>query len=231
MKLKLTDNTLHETITSYLNERDEEEKTFVLEKIKLRQEVLTNKDNEIDKLQYERTLILNDICNTINIDLRNSSWNLFRFFEPNMFWKAWKYFHYKKDLDNDLKNKEITQEEYNSYKSSFGYTKDTVQRVFFGEDFKEKVEFKEVIGFWEVGYEYIFTYENQEIQIFIPNFNCDAKTYEYMLKGYHISYRQDECCVCYIVEDLDYNKVANKLQEWMKNEEWKTKDGRTQQKK
>ena len=207
---------------NYFHDNQEElEKKFIVDEINLRLDRLSKKTEEITKLEYEKNLILNDVCGVINNDLRNSRWNLFSYFTQDIYWKAWKYCHYKEDLEEDVKNKELTSDEFNSYKSSFGYTKDTVQRVFFGEELKDMVEFKEIIRDWEIGYSYNFIYKDQEIQIFIPTFMCDESTYQYMLDGYHVSYRESENCTSWITHNLDYHKVASRLQEWLKNEEWK----------
>ena len=216
------------SLTYFYDDQEEREKKFVVDEIKSRQDKLAKKDEEISNLQYERNLILLDVIGTINNDLRNSGWNLFKYFDGDIFWKAWKYCHHKDELEGMLKSgdKDMPQEEFDKYKSSFGYTKDTVQRVFFGE-LKDKVKFKEIIRSWEIGYDYIFIYKKQEIQVFIPTFLCDEKTYGYMLNGYHVSYSESDCCTSWITHDLDYHKVADRLQEWLRNEEWKKKDEKT----
>ena len=209
------------SLTYFVDNQEEVEKKFILDEINLRLDRLAKKEEKIKTLEYEKNLILNDICAAINTDLRNSRWNLFSYFNVDIFWKAWKYCHYKEDL---VKNKEIKKDEYRTYESSFGYTKDHVARIFFGDDLKDVVTFKTIMKYWETGYEYVFNYKDQEITIFIPTFMCDQKTYEDMLNGYHASYRESESCTCWITHDLDYHKVAQRLQEWLKNEEWKKKD-------
>ena len=214
-----------EVVNRYLHSAEEKqkaEKQFVIDKIKLRQDRLTNKRKQIEELQYEEQLILGNLIATINQDLRNSAWNLFRYFEPGIFWKAWRWNQHKDSVDKDFADKDIDEQEYNSYKSAFGYTKDTIQRVFFGEEFKDKANFKEIIMNWEIGYDYIFTCKRQEIHIFIPTFNCTDKTYTYELNGYHFSYKDSNISTTWVCHNLDYQVVADRLQEWLRDEEWHT---------
>ena len=222
---------LRNSLTCHFENQEEIEKKFIIDEIKARQDKLEKKDEQIANLEYEKGLILSDILNTINTDLRNSSWNLFRYFDADIFWQAWRYCQHKDELKEDVKNGEMTKDDFDKSKTSFEYTKDVVQRKFFGEEFKDKVKFKEILKNWEVGYEYVFTYKKQEIQVFIPTFMCDAKTYDYMLSGYHASYRESEVCISWITQDLDYNKVAERLQEWLRNEEWKKKDEKNREEK
>ena len=101
----------------------------------------------------------------------------------------------------------------------------TVGRIigcFFGE-LKGKVKFKEIIKNWTVGYDYIYTYKDQEVNILIPVFHADDKDYGYALEGYRAGYKESECVQGYIANDLDYKKVAEKLQDWLINEKWKEK--------
>ena len=101
-------------------------------------------------------------------------------------------------------------------------TVNLVSDYFFGE-LKDKVKFKEIIKNWTVGYDYIYTYKDQEVNILIPVFHADDKDYGYALDGYRAGYKESECVQGYIANDLDYKKVAEKLQDWLINEKWKEK--------
>ena len=67
------------SLTYFYEDQEEREKKFIVDEIKSRQDKLAKKDEEISNLQYERNLILLDVIGTINNDLRNSGWNLFKF--------------------------------------------------------------------------------------------------------------------------------------------------------
>ena len=98
-----------------------------------------------------------------------------------------------------------------------------VKDKFFG-DLKDKVEFKEIIQSWTVGYDYIYTYKNQEVSIFIPVFHADIKDYCYALVGYRAGYKESEHVHGYIASGLEYKEVAEKLQDWLINEKWKKQE-------
>jgi hypothetical protein len=203
-------------------DREKKEKQDLLDKIKKVQDRLANKDKAIEELQYERNLIFGNLCSIISNDLRNSAFNIFRGFTSDMFWKAWRWSCHKDTVDKELEKGDLTQEEYKSHKTAFDMTVSIVKSKFFG-DLKDKVKFKGIIMSWTVGYDYIYTYKKQEISIFIPVFHADDKDYYCALSGYRANYKESEYCSGYICNDLDYKKVAEKLQDWLINEKWKEK--------
>ena len=202
--------------------REKREKQELLDKIKKVQDRLANKEKAIEELKYEHSLIFGDLCNIISNDLRNSVFNIFRGFTYDICWKAWRWCHYKDNVDEELANGELTKDEYDKYKACFDLTVGRISDCFFGE-LKDKVKFKEIIKNWTVGYDYIYTYEDQEVNILIPIFNADDKDYGYALEGYRAGYKESDCVQGYIANGLDYKEVAKKLQDWLINEKWKEK--------
>ena len=210
-------------LNAYFEDREKKEKQELLDKIKKVQERLANKDKAVEELQYERNLIFGNLCSIISNDLRNSVFNIFRGFTSDIFWKAWRWSCHKDTVDEELKRGDLDENEYKSHKTAFDITVHTVKDKFFGKDLKDKVKFKEIIKSWSVGYDYIYTYKKQEIEIFIPIFHADDKDYYYALNGYRANYKESESCWGYIANGLDYTEVAEKLQDWLINEKWKEK--------
>ena len=194
----------------------------ILDKIKKVQDRLESKDKAIEELKYERDLIFGDLCNIISNDLKNSIFNIFRGFDSDICWKAWRWCNYKDRVDEELINGKLTKDEYDKYRVCFDLTVGRIIGCFFGE-LKGKVKFKEIIKNWTVGYDYIYTYKDQEVNILIPVFHADDKDYGYALEGYIAGYKESECVQGYIAHGLDYKEVAKKLQDWLINEKWKEK--------
>ena len=203
--------------------KEKKEKQELLDKIKKVQDRLNNKDKAIEELQYERDLIFGNLCNIISNDLRNSVFNIFRGFTSDICWKAWRWCHYKDNVDKELDNDELTKDEYEQYKTCFDMTVSCVSDCFF-DKLKDEVIFKEIIKNWAVGYDYVYTYKGQEISIFIPIFHADIKDYCYALDGYKASYKKSEYVRGYITSSLDYKEVAEKVQDWLINEKWKKQE-------
>ena len=211
-----------EGLDTYFENQEKKEKQELLDKIKKVQDRLNNKDKAIEELQYERDLIFGNLCSIISNDLRNSIFNIFRGFTSDICWKAWRWCHYKGNVDKELDNDELTKDEYEQYKACFDMTVSRISDCFF-DKLKDEVIFKEIIKNWAVGYDYVYTYKGQEISIFIPIFHADIKDYIYALDGYRASYKESEYVRDYITSSLDYKEVAEKVQDWLINEKWKEK--------
>ena len=209
-------------LDAYFENQDKKEKQELLDKIKKVQDRLNNKDKAIEDLQYERNLIFGNLCSIISNDLKNSVFNIFRGFTSDICWKAWRWCHCKDNVDEELTNGKLTKDEYEQYKACFDMTVSRVSDCFF-DKLKDEVIFKEIIKNWAVGYDYVYTYKGQEISIFIPIFHADIKDYIYALDGYRASYKESEYVRDYITSSLDYKEVAEKVQDWLINEECKEK--------
>ena len=211
-----------EGLDTYFENQEKKEKQELLDKIKKVQDRLANKDKTIEELQYERNLIFGNLCSIISNDLKNSVFNIFRGLTSDICWKAWKWCHYKDNIDKEFDNDELTKDEYEQYKACFDMTVRRVSDYFFGK-LKDEATFKEIIKNWTIGYDYVYTYKDQEISIFIPIFHADIKDYCYALTGYKAGYKESEHVQGYIASGLDYKEVAEKLQDWLLNEKWKEK--------
>lgn len=207
-----------------LNARFEAEeavkKQALLDEIKQAQDRIAAKDKAIEELKFERGLIFNDFLSIINDKLRRSSFNIFYGFNPDIFWEAWRWVNHKDTVDKELKDGEITEEDYKNHKLFFTMTVNSVKEHFFG-DLKNKVKFKELIKHWTTGYDYVYTYKGQEITILIPLFSADEKSWPEALGGYRVNYKASEYCYGWVCGGLDYKKVAKELQDWMLAEGWK----------
>ena len=208
-----------EGLDAYFENQEKKEKQELLDKIKKVQDRLNNKDKAIEELQYERNLIFGNLCSIISNDLKNSVFNIFRGLTSDICWKAWRWCHYKDNVDKKLDNDELTKNEYEQYKACFDMTVSRISDYFFGK-LKDEVKFKEIIRNWTIGYDYVYTYKDQEITIFIPNFLADETTWHTVLDGYRVNYKESEYFSGFVCSGLDYKKVAKELQEWMLAERW-----------
>ena len=212
--------TLYELRES-IEKQEESRKQEVLDKIKEAQDRIAKKDELIKELQFERDLIFKDFLGIVNKDLHDSSFNIFGGYVDNFLWKAWMWSCNKDRLNEELKKEELKKEEYKSYKLFFEISTKEVKNAFFG-DLEDDVKFKEITMYWTTGYEFTYTYKNQEITIFIPLFYADDKNNLYnTLRGYRVNYKESEHCQGWICGGLDYKEVGKQLQEWLKKEAWK----------
>jgi len=195
-------------------------KQALLDEIKQAQDRIVTKDKAIEELKFERGLIFNDFLSIINNKLRMSPFNIFCGFNDDVFWKAWRWVNHKDTVDKELKEGEITEEDYKNHKLFFTMTVNSVKEHFFG-DLKNKVKFKELIKHWTTGYDYTYTYKGQEITVFIPLFLADERCWSEALGGYKVTYKESEYCHGLVCGGLDYKKVAKELQDWMLAEGWK----------
>ena len=204
-----------------IEEQEKARKQEVLNKIKEAQDRVAKKDELIKELLFERNLIFDNFLNIINKDLHNSSFNIFGGYVDNFLWKAWMWSCNKDNLNEKLKKEELTKEEYKSYKRFFEISTKEVKDAFFG-DLKDDVKFKQITMYWTTGYDFTYTYKDQEIIIFIPLFYADDEHTLYdTLSGYRVNYKENEVVLGWICGGLDYKEVAKKFQEWLKNESWK----------
>ena len=195
-------------------------KQELLGKIELTKQRVASKDKAIEELKYERALVFNNLLDVINTELRASSFNLFRGFSSDIFWKAWRWENYKDTVDEELESGEISEEEYAKHKTCLNVTRELVEDKFFG-DLKGDVKFKGIIKFWDTGYDYEYFYKDQEITIFIPLFYANDKNWSEALGGYKVNYKASEYCYDWICGGLEYQEVAKELQKWMRDEGWK----------
>ena len=208
-----------EGLDAYFENQEKKEKQELLDKIKKVQDRIANKDKTIEELQYERNLIFGNLCSIISNDLKNSVFNIFRGFTSDTCWKAFRWCRYKDSIDKDLDNGELTKDEYKQYEICFNLTVGRISDYFFGK-LKDEAKFKEIIKNWSAGYDYVYTYKDQEITIFIPNFLADETTWHTVLDGYRVNYKESEYFSGFVCSGLDYKKVAKELQEWLIAEGW-----------
>lgn len=205
---------------NWLIDTEEARKKYILDQIKLRQDRLAEKDKAIENLTYERDLVIKDLCDVIREDIGGSTFNIFYGFDSDIFWKAWKYSSYKKELTEEVENGKLTKEEEKSYMFAFNYTVDRIRDVFFDKELNKDIKFKCIVKAWVEGYDYHFTYKDTEIYVFIPNFCANIDTWKIMLNGYYVSYQESEHCWSWITNGLDVSKIKDTLTEWLKNESW-----------
>lgn len=184
---------------------------------------LASKDKAIEELQYVRGLILGDLLRTINEDINKSPLNLFAYFDSELLHNAWRWCHNKEAIDEEYENGKLSKEEYVALESSFAVATTIVKETFFGV-MKDDVDFKEIIAAWTAGYDFTYTYKDQEITVFVPVFCAGEKDWEYVLHGYRVNYKESEITSNYVCSGLDYREVAKQLQAWLSAEGWRKED-------
>lgn len=214
---------IFENFLNRQNEETKERKQEVLNKIEVAKKRLLAKDAAIKELEYERELLFNALCFSINNDLKRSDFNIFRGFNSDIFLKAWKWHNKQEELKEDFfKNNKMTEAEYEDFKISFDITTKKIKEIFF-KDLKDEVTLEDIIMSWSIGYDFSYKYKDQKIIVFIPNFTADKDSFEYILAGYgyRVNYQESEYCQSYICIGLDAEECAQKLHDWLTTEGWK----------
>ncbi len=178
------------------------------------------KQELIDELDYERKLIVEDALKQVREELNNSSYSIFPFTNSDIFYKAWKYFNYKKS--GKLSEIEKAYEEHpmdgyslKDYKNDFGYAYRTIK----GYLIPEKYEKAELIKIYDCSYsssyEFYFRINNIDFIIEIPVFmNVTQDNYADIIAGYKL--RQEEgCSISLEFSEINPAVFKDKLDKWL----------------
>ena len=179
----------------------------LLDKINYRQGLIDEKNELIEKINFEKTLIIDDLLKTIK-NLNSSEISLIWGANSQYFYDAWRYFHSKDETKNEETKKK--------WKQSYNYVIARVNSVILldNKDFK----LKKIITYGYDGYQYAFEYKykKQMFEVVIPMFdNTTNENYKEMLSGYRVYIQTSESCWSSIINDLDPNIVAQKLKEYI----------------
>ena len=181
-----------------------------LKEINYRQNLIDEKDELIKKLNFEKTLVMDNLVKLIQ-DLNSSEVSLIWGATSQYFHDAWRYHNSK----NEIKDKEKKEK----LKQSYGYV---IARITFvillnNKDFK----LQKIVTYGYDGYQYAFEYKykKQMFEIVIPMFdNTTNENYKEILAGYKVFIQTSESCWTLIIKDLDPNVVAQKLKEYIEGD-------------
>lgn len=174
-----------------------------------------DKQGLIYNLQYEDSIIINDICEVIKDDLYRSALNIFRGLTSELASKAWRYFNRKP-------GDEYTEEQLKEYKSAFDFFVFTVNRRFFNDD-KELIDNLKMTWFGYCGYDehaysVEYSYKNGliKLSVEIPMFsNANVQNWAGMLAGYYIRYAESEYSWDIAASGLIPDEVRDKFLAWL----------------
>lgn len=178
--------------------------------INYRQNLIDEKDELIKKLNFEKTLVINNLIKLIQ-DLNSSEVSLIWGANTQYFHDAWRYFHSKKEIKDEEKKKKMKQ--------SYDYVIARINSVILldNKDFK----LKKIIAYGYDSSQFSFEYEYKEqtFEITIPMFdNTTSENYKEMLSGYKVFVPTSENFWTLIIKDLDPNVVAQKLKEYIEGD-------------
>lgn len=196
-----------------LRRADNARAEYVMCEIRLRFDMLHNKDNEIKKLQYERDLIEEDIIGGIKNDIASFCYNIFRMSTPNLLDQAWRY-HY---LKSEERLHELGNKEKKELKSSYDYVVLMVKRQLVPEKYHDKMKLTDVYNWcYSTAYEFRFELKNLNFNIFIPNFqSANSKNYLELVMGYRLEFDVGDHCQETVIKDINPEKFKERMGMWL----------------
>ena len=145
------------------------------------------------------------MLDNIKINLNNSCYNLFEGFNSDCLREAWLF------KTNKEQNEEI--------EDTYNFVLHRINHFML----KDNPDFKliEIIMYnYGEGYEFVYQYKNSKVQIFIPLFErATSENYPLFLNGYSFHIYENEYSIKQVFNDINYKKIAEKIEEWVKNYE------------
>ncbi len=182
-----------------------------LKDINYRQNLISEKNELIEKLNFEKTLITDDLVKTIK-NLNSSEISLIWGANSQCFHDAWRYFHSK----DEIKNEEIKKK----WKRNYEYVITRITEVLLLDNKNFKLKKINAYGYDESHFGFEYKYKKKMFEISIPMFdNTTNENYKEILLGYKVYIQTSEHCWSLIAKDLDPNVVAQKLKEYVEGDE------------
>lgn len=189
---------------------------YIMSEIKRRQGMIQSKQEKIEQLQYENSLIYTDIFSIIREDVWASfKYNLFAYFKQEVFYNCQRYFNKLEDLKND---EDVSEEEFTSIETTSKVIRDMIKDKFFGK-YSSKFELVKVLD-WNYTTAYVFVFKSGELEleVSVPMYeNTSKDNYGEMLSGYAVRYNETEYVLNLVANGMDYEEVGKKTQEWLKD--------------
>lgn len=194
-------------------ERDKAIGEYILNQFNDRLAKMAKKQEEIDNLNYEKSLIMNDAISILNQDVANSSLNIFKGMTGDLLWKAWKYCHYPKEITDD--DGKVDEKKTKEYKACYDYSRMIVENKFFNNNKKFKFNSILMNNYGEY-YEFEYTYGKETLEVAIPEFvGANAKSYMNLANGYSLRY-VDGCVHHLLTYGFDFEKIRADIDAWCK---------------
>lgn len=176
-----------------------------LSNLQQKQDFLKEKNALVERLEYEKTLIQNDIISYIQTDI-NSYFGMFSGLSDQMYSKFFQIFHQPKE--------KRTKEEQDLYKMIINDI--TTKFLHSNKDFKIDDVYDYNFG---EKYEFFFKYKKHRVYITIPQFSCaNEKNYLSLLTGYDFGIEKNEHYFEVLYSSLRYEEVADFIKNWVENQ-------------
>lgn len=195
---------------------DKAKSQYVVNELKKRQERLAAKEEVITNLNYEKDLIISDICGVIAQDLSLSGYYLLRGFDASsLLEKAWRYNSFKDKIG--YYEKEENKEED---KGAYQFIRMLIEKDILLDNKEFKFNNRIINYNYELCYEFEYVIRGHKIWISIPNYSrADSKNYIELLQGHVVRYEESENVHGIITNNIDYHELAKDLIAWI-NKTW-----------
>lgn len=195
---------------------DKAKSQYVVNELKKRQERLAAKEEVIANLNYEKDLIICDICGVIAQDLSLSGYYLLRGFDASsLLEKAWRYNSFKDKIG--YYEKEESKEED---KGAYQFIRMLIEKDILLDNKEFKFNNRIINYNYELYYEFEYVIRGHKIWISIPNYSqADSKNYIELLQGHVVRYEESENVHGIITNNIDYHELAKDLIAWI-NKTW-----------
>lgn len=187
-----------------IEERDNLTKKYILSEIENRANILVNKNQEIKNMEYEKSLIEQDIAEILESDVHLSAINVFYPYSFQAIITAWEA----------QKNEKAKEEDKFALECILTCIQEKILKT------KNKFKFREMTS---VNYheKFSFEYEYQGIvfRIDCPIFEKATKeNFFEILEGYAVYHQTSDSGWTSVCFDLDLDKLSEKLHNWLKKE-------------
>ena len=195
---------------------DKAKSQYVMDELKKRQERLAAKEEAIRNLNYEKDLIISDICGVIAQDLPLSGHYVFRGLSAGtLLEKAWSYCNYK-DKVGYYEKEEAKDED----KGAYQFACLTIERNILLDNKEFKFNNRIVDYCYGLFYEFEYIIRGHKIWICIPNYEAaNSKNYIELLQGHIVRYQESENVIGILTSNIDYKELAKDLIAWV-NKTW-----------
>lgn len=199
-----------------MHQREYLKASYVKNSIETRQTKLREKEDAIANLQYERDLIVDNLVNITKEDLQYSAFNIFRFYNPDFYYKVWTHSRFLNSNKADF-YKDCDEDTKQTNKTCYECALELIKNNLIPEEYVNRISFAEVIRCSYVGtYDFIMLLDNDRtLSIVIPDFNLANKdNYVNIILGYTLREHLDHEITSEFHE-LDPREFKTKFKEWL----------------
>ena len=172
------------------------------QQIEKRSNLVAEKESLIEKINYEKRLIVNDIINTFKNEMQSSEFNLIWGIDETSYYTVWLYHQNKNDEE---KTKQL-----------FKWITDVIKEKILLNNKHFKLTEIIMTGYNRQSYRFEYKYKKHKFGVEIPMFNTtNNENYKEMLLGYKIYHYTSEYTLELIISNLDYNQLANEFKQYI----------------